>query len=441
MGRVVRPLMFLGAAVTVLAASKFHAAQVAPAPYDLTSSSRFAWVLTYLGLIALATYAVGLPDLTRGRRSVAKASISATALAALGISLAQLMLGAALLPRFVVFGSALVLIPWFWICANLAADGRARDEELDRVFVVGGSADAADLDLELERGAERPALIVETMESSELATPGARRRPLVELARACEATVVVLDREALGDPRLVSQVAELHEAGIRIRTLALFYEEWLGKLPVGELERVSLLFDIGELHRRRYARQRRVVDLLVGFAGSVALVLLLPVVLVGNLVANRGPLFFRQSRVGHGGRPFEILKLRTMSAGGDSVTWTTEDDPRITPFGRLLRQTHLDELPQMVNILRGDLALVGPRPEQPAYVEELREKLPFYRLRHLAKPGLTGWAQVKYGYAGSEADALQKLQYEFYYLRHQSLWLDLRVVVRTIRRVVGGLGR
>ncbi len=121
--------------------------------------------------------------------------------------------------------------------------------------------------------------------------------------------------------------------------------------------------------------------------------------------------------------------------------WTTEDDPRITGFGRILRRTHVDELPQVINILRGDLAIVGPRPEQPRYVAMLREQIAFYDLRHLVHPGLTGWAQVKYGYAGDENDALEKLQYEFYYLGHQSIWFDLRIMGRTIRSVFGSDGR
>jgi lipopolysaccharide/colanic/teichoic acid biosynthesis glycosyltransferase len=121
--------------------------------------------------------------------------------------------------------------------------------------------------------------------------------------------------------------------------------------------------------------------------------------------------------------------------------WTSEADPRITPFGNLLRRSHLDELPQVWNILRGDLAVVGPRPEQPRYVADLTEKLPFYDLRHLVRPGLTGWAQVKYGYAGTEADALEKLQYEFFYLRRQSMAFDLQVMGRTLRSVLRGAGR
>jgi lipopolysaccharide/colanic/teichoic acid biosynthesis glycosyltransferase len=130
-----------------------------------------------------------------------------------------------------------------------------------------------------------------------------------------------------------------------------------------------------------------------------------------------------------------------MRPGPASTHWTAEDDPRVTAFGAWLRRAHLDELPQVVNILRGDLSIVGPRPEQPQYVETLEAKLPFYRLRHLVRPGLTGWAQVKYPYGGSAADALEKLQYEFYYLRHQGLALDVRIIGRTLRAVMRRAGR
>jgi lipopolysaccharide/colanic/teichoic acid biosynthesis glycosyltransferase len=234
-------------------------------------------------------------------------------------------------------------------------------------------------------------------------------------------------------------LALLHERGIRVRTLSLFYEEWLGKLPIGELERVSLMFDIGEIHRLRYGRLKRLLDLSAAVLLLPVLAVVVPLVALGNLVGNRGPLFYHQPRVGKGGEIFRIHKFRTMRASVEPASptpWTDVDDDRVTSFGALLRATHLDEIPQVVNILRGDLSLVGPRPEQPHYVEQLSAKLPYYDLRHLVQPGLTGWAQVKFRYARSEADALEKLQYEFYYLRRQALAVDLRILVRTMRTIV-----
>jgi len=173
------------------------------------------------------------------------------------------------------------------------------------------------------------------------------------------------------------------------------------------------------------------------------LMFVIPLVAVGNLVGNRGRLLYRQPRVGRNGATFEILKLRTMRTERDAADPdpTVEGDPRVTRFGGVLRRMHLDELPQVLNMLRGELSVVGPRPEQPHLVERLDGKIPFYQTRHLVRPGLTGWAQVKYHYGADEHDALEKLQYDVFYLRHQGIGLDVRIVVRTLRAVLGWEGR
>jgi lipopolysaccharide/colanic/teichoic acid biosynthesis glycosyltransferase len=311
----------------------------------------------------------------------------------------------------------------------------------DRVLAVTAAGEGLQLRDELEDHPERPAALVAVLSPEDASASSGSEEPVVSAVKASRATTVVLDRAAQGDESIVAQAALLHEAGLRVRTLSLFYDEWLGKLPISELERVSLMFDIGELHRARYGRLKRVLDAFMALAGVGLLVAVAPLVLIGNRIANRGPLLYRQPRVGKGGRVFEILKFRTMTPVGGGTVWTTREDPRITPFGAWLRRSHLDELPQVLNVLMGDLSIVGPRPEQPQYVEELSEKIPFYDIRHLVRPGLTGWAQVKYDYGASELDALEKLQYDFYYLRHQSLRLDVRIVGRTLRSVVGRGGR
>ena len=262
----------------------------------------------------------------------------------------------------------------------------------------------------------------------------------MELATENRASLVVLGRAAVSDEWLVAQAAELHVNGVRIRPLSHFYDEWLGKLPIADLERVSLMFDIQEIHAPRYARIKRLVDFAAGLVGLVLLAVAIPLVALADVVGNRGPVFFTQERVGKGGRPFVIFKFRTMM-GEATGQWTDIDHPRVRPVGRTMRRSHIDELPQSINLIRGTISLVGPRPEQPRYVDELNEKIPFYDVRHLVNPGVTGWAQVKLLYGSSVEDALQKLQYEFFYMRHQGPVLDMRIMARTVRSVLRLRGR
>jgi exopolysaccharide biosynthesis polyprenyl glycosylphosphotransferase len=434
-------VLYAGTALTVVGLSKLHAVA---AEYVWSTSSRFAWSLAFIGLLCLAAYAFGLPELRPTHRSAALSAVLATSAAAAVISLFQLLLGNTLLPRFVIFGSVLVLIPWYLLCAAITHDADTRAGERDRVLVVATADELGSFEADLLRAPERPSMVagwLTPVEAESTSLPPTR--PLLREAAASNASVLVLSRSAQSNDDIVMQAATLHQEGVRIRTLSLFYEQWLGKLPIGELERVSLLFDIGELHATWYARVKRLFDVALAACGALALLLVLPFVVVGDLVANRGPIFYRQPRTGRNGVEFQILKFRSMRAcpPSEAADWTASHDSRITPFGRFLRRSHLDELPQVWNILRGELSVVGPRPEQPQVVAQLVDKIPFYGLRHLVRPGLTGWAQVKYQYAGTEAETLEKLQYEFFYLRRQSLGLDLRIVGRTARSVVGREGR
>jgi lipopolysaccharide/colanic/teichoic acid biosynthesis glycosyltransferase len=431
--------LYVGIASVVLGLSKVHATAHS---YDFTASARFGWAIFYIVALCGATYALNLPDLVPSRKAAWRASLAAAIVGALSVSVVQLALGSELLPRSVVFGAALVVLPLAALSAAAGDDAFARVRERVRIVLVADVDDRDALATELDAAPERPAALVGALTVAEARPHDPPGLPLVTAVEAARASVLVLSRAAQDDDLVVMQAALLHERGIRVRTLSMFYEQWLGKLPVSELERVSLLFDIKEVHAPGYARRKRVVDVCVATLALPVLAVLVPVVLVGNAVGNRGPLFFRQPRTGRGGLEFDIVKFRTMTPRGDGAGSATEvDDPRVTPFGRLLRRTHVDEIPQLWNILRGDLAIVGPRPEQPHLVDQLSEKIPFYGLRHLVRPGLTGWAQVKYHYGADEADALQKLQYEFFYLRHQSLDLDARIVVRTLRSVMGRTGR
>ena len=240
---------------------------------------------------------------------------------------------------------------------------------------------------------------------------------------------------------IIEAITPLHSQGVRVRSQLAFYNQWLGKVPVRELGETALLFDVREIHHVGYSRVSRMLDISIAGLGLIALIVVTPFVFLGNFLGNRGPLLYAQERVGKGQKSFRILKFRSMIPGSSVGEWTKKNDSRITTFGKFLRLSHLDELPQVLNILRGDLSIVGPRPEQAHYVNQLANTIPYYQSRHLVRPGLTGWAQVNYPYGADEIDAFEKLQYEFWYLQNQSMWLDLQIIARTFRHVLGFKGR
>ncbi len=434
MGRRIRiGLLPVGATAIVGFFAIFHARNTA-IPYDPFGTERVWWTAAYLLVFVAAAYGFGLPDMARTRLGAAGAAVASVAAATVFVSLAQLALSSPLLPRMVVGGSSLALIPFALLCWRIQVDVNAA--VTPNVYVVADPDAAAALHTDLD-DAGAAVLVGRTTPDDlvDLGVGGLRRA-----FDAAGADMLVIDAHALAREAILEQIWALHADGVRIRTLSSFSEERLGKIPVLEMQALSLLFDVGELHRRRYARMSRLLDL----AAAIVLLPLLGVCAVliwtVNHVGNKGPLFYTQPRIGKGGEEFRIIKFRSMVEGKPSV-WTAEGDDRITPVGQLLRRSHLDELPQVWNIVRGDCSIVGPRPEQPMYVEQLRDKIPFYDVRHRIRPGLTGWAQTNYGYGADEADALEKLQYDLYYLRHQSLSLDIRILVRTIRTLILSPGR
>ena len=185
---------------------------------------------------------------------------------------------------------------------------------------------------------------------------------------------------------------------------------------------------------------KRLLDVSAGLAGLLLSAPLWPLIALAVKLDSRGPVFFGQERVGWRGELFRILKFRTMTTDAEKhgAQWATQNDPRVTRLGRFLRRTRLDELPQLWNIVKGDMSLVGPRPERPEFVKELAEEIPFYEQRHLAPPGLTGWAQIRYQYGSSKEDALRKLEYDLYYVRHLSLAFDIEIILRTIPMMMKG---
>ncbi len=240
-------------------------------------------------------------------------------------------------------------------------------------------------------------------------------------------------------PDVFKNLLTCYERGAQVTPMARLYEQVTGRIPVehiGEQFWSQALRD--ESHSfglRLYTAWKRIADVVFALIGLLFFIPILPFLALAILFESRGPVFYKQTRVGKGGAHFQIYKLRTMrndAENGTGAQWATKNDSRITRMGKFLRKTRLDELPQLFNMLRGDMSLIGPRPERPEFVDQLSEDIPYYRARLAVKPGLTGWAQVRFRYGNTSEDALRKLQYDLYYIRHQSLLLDIVIAFKTI---------
>ena len=239
---------------------------------------------------------------------------------------------------------------------------------------------------------------------------------------------------------LYNQLIRLLEKGYIIREYTQVYESITQRIPVQYVARdFYRYFPFSRSNQNHlYLLFVRIFEVLISLAGIAIGIVLLPLIVIGNLIGNRGKLFYTQKRVGKNGCVFEILKFRTMvkNAEKNGAVFTTLNDSRITAFGKFLRKTRIDEFPQFVNILKGDMGVIGPRPERPVFVQEIAEKMPFYETRHVIKPGLTGWAQVNYAYGETIDDSLMKLQYDLYYIKHRSFFLDINIFIKTFSTIL-----
>jgi exopolysaccharide biosynthesis polyprenyl glycosylphosphotransferase len=264
-------------------------------------------------------------------------------------------------------------------------------------------------------------------------------RDLIGQYRAQE--VIVTNNELRLVPGLIE---ECLTHGVHIVSAGDLVERYVGRVPIDSVDvHWYLGLPESDLWRRPYAAARRLFDLLISFVFSIPFLVALPFLALLIRLDSPGPVFHVQRRVGEGGREFDLLKLRTMSddaeAGG--AQYATAGDPRITRVGRFLRATRLDELPQLLNIVRGDMSFIGPRPERPEFVADLEAQIPHFRSRLLIKPGLTGWAQIRGGYASSVEEITRKLEYDLYYIKNRSLRLDLQIIASTFVTVLGWKGR
>lgn len=316
-----------------------------------------------------------------------------------------------------------------------------------RVLIIGAGADARHVAGDIANGKGVARTVVgfypTDQERAALGNPQQRLLPRASLGQVVQQLrvdeLIVAVREQRGGVLPMEQLLGCRALGIPVLDLAGFYEETRGEVPIDSLKASWLVYGDGFSQGGWRSAVKRVFDL---FFASVLLVLSTPVVLLAAMairLEDRGPVFYRQVRVGLGGRTFTCLKLRSMGVDAEKdgvARWASKSDARVTQVGAFLRKTRIDELPQLLCVLVGDMSLVGPRPERPDFVAKLREAMPFYELRHSVKPGITGWAQVRFTYGATVDDARRKHQFDLYYVKNHSLLLDLQILLETVSVVL-----
>ena len=378
--------------------------------------------------------------------------LGGTALRACGPPLGiggALVIGALLepLPTSVVApalaGSWLVLGFAIWLRARLEPRLKAR------LAVIGPPKLALSLERELRMSGADGYEVVGWIDPASDAAPGALRARLgsvaelrsIVLSNRIDLLVNGVDRRGRGtemseisSPEALEHLAaSCLDLTVKLISVNQLYEELFGHVPLATTSATWFQYVMHPRFQGTSPLAKRVTDLALGSVAALVAAPLLALAALAIKLEDRGPVFFRQRRIGAGGRPFEILKLRTMREESESEgAWTQAEDARITRVGRLLRRTHLDELPQLWNVICGQMSLVGPRPEQPELVAELERRLPFYDRRHLMKPGITGWAQIRCGYAGSDAGTTWKLCHDLYYFKRRTLAFDVLIMLETV---------
>lgn len=310
----------------------------------------------------------------------------------------------------------------------------------ERVYVLGGG-EQADAIVEILR--TRPDAGMEVIDKISNAAFNGRPDGFAEDLRAFDTPRIYIDRVivAMEDRRGTMPLRELlalRLRGVTIEDASSLIERLSGKLPLAGLNPSSLIFTEGFNVKQSLQVTQRLISIVVATIGLAVSLPFVPFIILAMRFCSPGPILFRQTRVGRKGLPFSIYKFRTMrvDAEANGAVWATKNDSRITGLGRFMRKTRLDEIPQLWNVLRGDMAFVGPRPERPEFVQWLAKEIPYYGLRHTIRPGITGWAQVRYQYGASLEETKQKLEYDLYYIKHRSIGLDLLIMFETIKTIV-----
>jgi exopolysaccharide biosynthesis polyprenyl glycosylphosphotransferase len=281
--------------------------------------------------------------------------------------------------------------------------------------------------------------VVSQIRPKEIQTPF----DLLETATQKNIKTIVTAIDPHQDAKIVRSLYQCLPLKIHFSDLPTFYEKILGKVPLSSIGEMWFLENLTESQKNFYEAGKRAADIISALILGIISLPFYPFIALVIKFDSDGPVFFTQRRMGQDGQIFKLIKFRTMTEDKDKskARWATEESHRITKVGKFLRKSRLDELPQLWNILAGQMSFIGPRPERIEFIQQLEQEIPYYQIRHLVKPGLTGWAQVNFRYGASVQDSIEKLQYELYYIKHRSLVLDVSIILRTIKIVLKAMGR
>jgi sugar transferase (PEP-CTERM system associated) len=444
----IRGLTVFGFESVLISGSILAAAQFS-APADAVANSMWKVVLA-TALYELCFYYNDLYDLTvvHSKSELVVRVLQAAGAAAIVLAAASLVVPSLIIGHGIFLSSlyvTLVAVP-LW---RIAFDGLTRETHLEeRVLIVGTGPTARILAQHIGTQRDFAYRLIGFIDDGE-GTENVRRHDVLGTVADLDRIISGrrIDRVVVGltDRRgrlPIGSLLNAKLAGVRVEDATTTYERLTGKILIDDLKPSWLIFSDG-FHTSRFTRiTKRMLDLALALIGLVVAAPLMLLTAIAIRLDSRGPIVYRQERVGEHGRIFTLCKFRSMRADAERGTpvWARDNDDRVTRVGRVIRLTRLDELPQLWNVLRGDMSLVGPRPERPYFVQQLAAAIPFYMARHAVKPGVTGWAQVKYRYGSSIEDAMEKLRYDLYYIKHLSIIFDLTIVIDTVKVILSGKG-
>jgi len=310
---------------------------------------------------------------------------------------------------------------------------------INNILIIGKNKEIDQIIKLVEKNPQLSYKIVKRMNPQDIKTPF----DLLEIATSKNIKTIITAIDPHQDARLVQSLYQCLPLKISFNDLPSFYEKVLGKVPISSIGEIWFLENLTEDQKNFYEAFKRILDMLSAFIFGVISLFFYPLIALIIKIDSHGPVFYKQRRISQDGQIFKVIKFRSMveEAEKEGAQWADQQDHRITKIGRFLRKTRIDEWPQLWNVFIGQMSFIGPRPERIEFVQQLEKEIPYYQIRHIVRPGLTGWAQVNFHYGASVEDSIEKLQYELYYIKHRSFILDLSILLRTIKIILKGGGR